>query len=91
MGHNETPYERKRSMNKRLIVKYAAKTIVMSVAGSTITKTLIAAFPQSERYNIAEITGAIGGFVIGEKLEPTTDKLVDDFFDKREAKTEISA
>lgn len=78
-------------MSTRTLLKYVAKTIVMSTAGSIITKTLIAAIPQTERYNIADIAGAIGGFYAGEKLEPTTDKIVDDFFDKREAKAAITA
>lgn len=73
-------------MNKRTFVKYLVKTIVMSAAGKAITRSLVSAVPATERYNIAEITGAVGGWYISEKLEPQTDELVDKFFDKCEDK-----
>lgn len=73
-------------MNKRVFTKFLAKTIVASAAGKAITKALLRSIPATERYNIAEISGAVGGWYISEKLEPTTDDLVDKFFDKCEDK-----
>lgn len=74
------------TLTKRTITKYAAKAVVMSVAGSAITKALLAAIPATSNYKIAEISGAVGGWVVSEKLEPHTDQLVDDFYDTVEAK-----
>jgi len=74
-------------MNKREVVKFAAKTVVQTVAGSTITKALLRTIPATEQYKIAEITGIVGGWYVGEKLEPQTDLLVDNYFNQREKKT----
>lgn len=74
------------SFDKRKITKMVAKTVVMSAAGTAITKTLLATIPATKKLNAAEIIGAIGAWVVAEELEPHTDALVDDFYDRREAK-----
>lgn len=73
-------------MNKRQIAKFAVKTVVQTIAGSAITKAVLAAIPASEQYHAAEIVGAVGGYVVGEELQPYTDKLVDNYADRLEAR-----
>lgn len=71
---------------KHVITKFVAKTVVITTVGSAVTKALLATFPQTAKLNIAEITGSVGGFIAGNKLEPYTDQAVDDFYEWREAR-----
>lgn len=73
-------------MDKRTLAKVAAKLIVGTAAGNFITKTLQANAPATQNFKVAEMTGTLGGFVVSEKLEPHTNKLVDDLFNKYETK-----
>lgn len=77
-------------LDKRKLAKYAAKTIVMGAASKAITKVLLAAIPQLND-TVADILGAVGGYVTSEKLEPQTDQLVDNAFDHFEAKKTVTA
>jgi len=77
-------------MNKRNIAKFAAKTVVQAVAGSAITKAVLAVIPSSEQFHAAEIIGAVGGYVIGEELQPVTDALVDTVANRMEARKAIN-
>jgi putative Mn2+ efflux pump MntP len=73
-------------INKRTVTKFVVKSVVTVAVGSMITTTLSTRIPVSERFSVAEITGSVGGWMVANKLQPQTDKLVDDFYDKREAK-----
>lgn len=73
-------------MDKRQITKTAAKIVVGTTVGSFVTKALIANIPPSEKLKTAEMTGVLVGAVTADKLQPHTDKIVDDFFDRRNAK-----
>lgn len=78
--------EKETKMDKRYVTKYAVKTIVMFAAGDVISKALAANVPATQKLRANDAIGAVGGYVLSEKLAPTTDKLVDDFFDKRQAR-----
>lgn len=73
-------------MDKRQLAKTAAKIVVGTTVGSFVTKALIANIPPTEKLKAAEMTGLLVGAVTADKLQPFTDKIVDDFFDRREAK-----
>jgi hypothetical protein len=73
-------------MDTRHIAKIAAKIVVGTTVGSFVTKALIANIPQTEKLKTAEMTGLLVGAVTADKLQPFTDKLVDDYFDRRNAK-----
>jgi hypothetical protein len=73
-------------MDKRTIAKFGAKLIVGTTVGSAVTKALIANAPKTEKLKVAEMTGAVAGYVAQEQLEPLTDQLVDALFDRLEAR-----
>lgn len=73
-------------MDKRKIVKMIAQTVVTTAIGSAITKTLSTKVPPTQKLKMAEMSGTFGGWLIGEKLQPRIDKVIDDFFDRREAR-----
>lgn len=76
-------------MDKRAITKWAVKMVVCTVIGSLITTTLETKLPATRKLHVADMTGALVGKIGGEKLETYTDKLVDDFFDRRAAAKKI--
>lgn len=71
-------------MDKRMITKMIAKTIVTTVLSGAITKTLEANVPATQKFNLAGMSGTVGGWMIGEQLEPRINEIVDNFFDRRE-------
>lgn len=73
-------------MNKREIAKTLVTTIVASVIGGVITKSLEATAPSTQKFKISAIAGSFGGWVVAEELTGRTDKMVDDFLDKRAKK-----
>jgi hypothetical protein len=72
-------------MTKRQIAKLAANIVVGTAIGSFVTKAILANAPATEKFKTAEMTGMLVGSVAASKLRPTTDKLVDDWFDRRTA------
>lgn len=74
-------------INKRTITKFTAKLAVSYGIGHVIIKTLHATIPATREYKLAEIAGAVGGWVASEKLEPHTNSIVDEFYDWQESKT----
>jgi len=86
---NETKPERTIFMDKRTLSKYAAKLVVGTTVGSLVTKALIANAPKTEKYKVAEMTGAMAGYVAQEQMAPLTDAWVDDFWNRREAKKQF--
>lgn len=70
-------------MNATDIAKKAASLVVGTAVGTVITKSLIANAPATEKFKIAEISGALGGWIFAEKFEPQTDKLVDNLIAAR--------
>jgi hypothetical protein len=71
-------------MNKRQIAKTFASIVVATVVGSFVTKSLIANAPVTEKLHAADMTGMLAGAVASNKLQPQTDKIVDNFFNRRE-------
>lgn len=71
-------------MDKRMITKMIAKTIVTTVLSGAITKTLEANVPATQKFNLAGMAGATGGLVIVAQLDPRINEIVDNFFDRRE-------
>lgn len=67
-------------MDHRPIAKIVAKSIVLYVSQSMLTKTLVATVPKTQNYHVADLTGKVGGWYVAEALEPRTDKLVEDLF-----------
>lgn len=78
-------------INKRTVSKFVLRALVASAAGGVVTKSLITVIPATDNYDIAEITGAVVGFIVSGNLTPQIDKLVDDFYDKREMKAALNA
>jgi hypothetical protein len=73
-------------LNKRSITKTIAKTVTECAAAFLITRTLSKNVPASNRLKIASMAGSVGGWAIGAKLAPHIDRVVDEFFDRREAR-----
>lgn len=73
-------------MNKRVITKFVAKLVVSTAVGSLVTKASATLVPVTQNYKIAEMSGAVAGWYVGEKLEPSLNLMVDNFYNKREAK-----
>jgi hypothetical protein len=74
-------------MDKRKAAKFVAKALVMWAADNFIEKSLVKAIPSTQKLHANELAGAVGSYFVAEALEPHTDKLVDDLFDKYETKT----
>ena len=62
------------------VAKMAAKITVTIAVGAFMTKAFIANAPATSKLHVAEIGGSLCGWVVGEKLEPYTDKIVDDIY-----------
>ena len=73
-------------MNTRDFTKVVVQTVVSSTAAAAIANGLVVAVPKTKRFKIAEAAGAVGGWAISEEAKPYTDKLVDNLFDRREAR-----
>jgi hypothetical protein len=71
-------------LNARIIAKLLAKAIVYTVAKSFVTRTLESTIPVTEKYHAADVTGMVAGGLAEQKLEPHTNKMVDDLFDRYE-------
>lgn len=67
------------------IARLAAKLIVGTAVGTFTTRAVIANAPATRKFKTAEMTGALTGAVVATKLEPKTDKIVDDIFARIEA------
>jgi uncharacterized protein YcfJ len=80
------PYYKENKMDKRDLSKKAAEIVVGTTVGSFITRALVRQFPSTQKYKLAEMTGALGGYYVAETLRPTTDQICDDFWNRREAK-----
>jgi hypothetical protein len=74
-------------MDKRKAAKFIAKALVIWASDNLIENALAKTIPSTRKLHANELAGAVGGYFIGEALEPHTDKLVDDLFDKYETKT----
>lgn len=70
--------------NKRELVKTIGTIVVGTIASSFVTKTMLANFPSTDRFKIAQMTGAVAGWWVQQQAEPYIAKAVDDFFDKRQ-------
>lgn len=73
-------------MDKRTISKYAVKIVVGTTVGSIVTRALIANAPKTEKLKVADMTGAVAGYVAQEQLSAYTDIWVDDFWNRIEAR-----
>jgi hypothetical protein len=71
------------SFDKRGFAKLVVNTVVSTLVGAAITKTLSSTFPKTQKFKLAEMSGTFGAWIIGGKLEPYLDEKVDDFFDTR--------
>ena len=72
-------------MTVNQIAKLAAKLIVATAVGTFTTRAVLANAPVTRKFKAAEMTGALTGGVVAMKLEPKTDKIVDDLFARFEA------
>jgi hypothetical protein len=69
------------AFNKRTVTKYVASHLVSATVAIAVTRVLKNNFPQTETLRIAELTGGVAGWYAATKMQPVTDKLVDDGFD----------
>lgn len=69
-------------MNKRDIAKTAVTIIVATTVGTVVSKTLLANVPSSRNLKIAEMTGALTGAVVADKIHLRTDMYVDRAFNR---------
>ncbi len=78
-------------IDKRKLTKFVVNTTVISASTRLIVKTVHAIAPSTEDNLLVDIGAAVAGWYVGEKSEPITDKVVDDFFDKREIEKTLTA
>jgi RPA family protein len=74
------------SMDKRIISKYIVRTVVGTTVGSVVTRALIANAPKTKKLKVADMTGAVAGYVAQEQLGDYTDTWVDDLWNRIEAR-----
>jgi uncharacterized protein YcfJ len=85
MAFNETPYERT-IMTQREIAKKIAEIAISTAVGCVITRTLTSSVSATQKFKTAEMAGTFGGWYVGARIQPHVEKVIDDFFDRREAK-----
>lgn len=67
-------------VDKRSLSKKMAKMLVGGVASKTVSKMVLAKFPEKEF--TSKLAGTFAGVVVADKMEPITDQLVDIIFQK---------
>jgi hypothetical protein len=71
-------------MDKRDVGKAVVKVLVSTAVSSLTTKVLLTNIPATAKFKAADMAGMFAGWYVIEKYELQLDKIVDDFFDKRE-------
>lgn len=67
---------------KRAFLKQVIRTAIVFGSDFAISKALTTYVPPARKYKIAQITGSLASWYLGEKLGAYTDQLVDKFADK---------
>lgn len=69
----------------RNVAKFAAKSMVSAVVAGAVKDVLITRFPATEKLKTAALIGGIAGWYVSDKLEPSTDGIIDFTMDEVEA------
>lgn len=68
--------------NKINVAKHVARHLVSVTVATVVARTLKDLAPSTEKLNVATLAGGLAGWYVADKLEPVTDKLVEDGFAK---------
>lgn len=76
--------------DKRTVSKQVARLLVMLNVSSYVSNQLAERVPETKKAHANEVAGFVAGSVTVTKLGPTIDVMVDDFWNRREAKKNAS-
>lgn len=76
----------KPKFNAENVSKFVARHCVTAIVASSVKKALEGHTPQSEKLDTAGMIGALAGWYAGEQLEPYTDAVVEEIFQKIRAR-----